>query len=90
MLLINYLSELSAPWFNPTSSTSLITSVADPGYGFGDLSLVNNFHLTSIIFSVVSKVKKVWKPVHNSVLIYIRTPQLTGHSCMCVYAKTEN
>ena len=29
--------------------------VADPGWGFGDVSLVNKFHLTSIIFSVVSK-----------------------------------
>ena len=29
--------------------------VADPGWGFEDLSLVNNYHLTSIIFSVVSK-----------------------------------
>ena len=28
---------------------------AEPGLGFGDLSLVNNFHLTQIIFSVVSK-----------------------------------
>ena len=45
--------------------------MADPGLGFGDLSLVNNFHL------------------HNSVVIYIRTPHLSGHSCMCVYAKTE-
>ena len=67
--------------------------VADPGWGFGDLSLVNKFHLTSANinnFFCCVKVKKVCKTVHNSVLIYIHTPQLTGHSFMCVYAKTEN
>ena len=43
-----------------------------------DLSLVNNSHLTRITFSAVCKT------VHNSVLIYFRTSQPSGHSLLFV------
>ena len=57
---------------------------------YNDLtSSLKSLHRDIDFFCCV-KVKKVCKTVHNTVLIYIRTPQLTGHSCMCVYAKTEN
>ena len=50
---------------------------ADAGQGFRDLSLVNDFYLTQIIF-LLSQSEKFVETVHFSVLIYFRTYQPSG------------